>query len=62
MRPPFAPGQFAGRIELSDDFGWGIGLVAHGVYVFLLSGRSGPEWEERQVRAEMERLRRARRG
>jgi len=54
-----SPGSFWFVFPL---IGWGIGLVAHGVYVFLLSGRYGPEWEERQVREEMERLRRARGG
>lgn len=41
---------------------WGIGLTAHGVCVSLLSGRFGLEWEERQVKDEVERLRRSRGG
>ena len=41
--------------------GWGIGLVAHGVYA-LGSGRFlGEAWQERKIREEMDReLRRSR--
>ena len=36
-------------------FGWGIGLVAHGVSVFALGGWLGAEWEERKIRKYLER-------
>jgi hypothetical protein len=36
-------------------FGWGIGLVAHGLAVFARASA----WRERAVAAELERLRRA---
>jgi hypothetical protein len=35
-------------------FGWGIGLAAHGIAVFMLSGAGG--LQERMVRRERERL------
>ncbi len=56
-------GLAAYNIALSPDrlwfiytvFGWGIGLVAHGVYV-MGSGRFlGVEWQERKIRDEMSR-------
>ena len=31
-------------------FGWGIGLVAHGVSVLACKGRLGADWEERKIR------------
>jgi hypothetical protein len=34
-------------------FGWGIGLLAHAVAVFVISGRFGPDWEERKIREYM---------
>jgi hypothetical protein len=30
--------------------GWGIGVFAHAVSVFGISGILGPEWEERKIR------------
>jgi hypothetical protein len=36
-------------------FGWGIGLVAHGVSVFAFSGWLGADWEERKIRRYLER-------
>ncbi len=40
--------------------GWGIGLIAHGVYA-LGSGRFlGEAWQERKIREEMDRERRSR--
>ena len=36
-------------------FGWGIGLVAHGVSVFGFGGIFGHGWEERKIREIMER-------
>ena len=39
-------------------FGWGIGLVAHGLYV-MSSGRwLGTTWQERKIREEMDRMER----
>lgn len=56
-------GLAAYNIALSPDrlwfiytvAGWGIGLVAHGVYVMGSSRFLGPEWQERKIRDEMER-------
>ncbi len=31
-------------------FGWGIGIVVHGVSVFWRGGLWGKEWEERKIR------------
>ena len=36
-------------------FGWGIGLVAHGVSVFAFRGWMGADWEERKIRAYLAR-------
>ena len=33
--------------------GWGIGLAAHAVSVFIIAGRFGPGWEERKIREYM---------
>jgi hypothetical protein len=30
-------------------FGWGIGIVAHAVSVFIFEGRSVSHWEERKI-------------
>jgi len=35
--------------------GWGIGLVAHGIGVFGLSGFLGADWEERKIKQIMEK-------
>ncbi len=35
--------------------GWGIGLVAHGLYVASSGRFLGPEWEARKIREELER-------
>ncbi|WCN36514.1 2TM domain-containing protein [Aneurinibacillus uraniidurans] len=36
-------------------FGWGIGLVAHGVAVLGFGGLFGPEWEKRKIEEFMEK-------
>ena len=36
-------------------FGWGIGLVAHGLSVFAFRGWLGAGWEERKIREYLER-------
>ena len=36
-------------------FGWGIGLVAHGLSVFAFGGWLGADWEERRIRAYLDR-------
>ena len=36
-------------------FGWGIGLLSHGLSVFAFSGAFGKDWEERKVREYLER-------
>jgi hypothetical protein len=38
-------------------FGWGIGLVAHGIAVFGFGGLWGREWEERKIKQIVERNR-----
>ena len=35
--------------------GWGIGLAAHGLWVFAFSGWLGPQWEERKIREYLDR-------
>jgi hypothetical protein len=35
--------------------GWGVGLATHAVLVYGIGGRWGAEWEERTIRALMER-------
>jgi hypothetical protein len=35
--------------------GWGIGLGAHALYVYVLSWRWGSDWEERKIREELDR-------
>ncbi|NTU82921.1 MAG: 2TM domain-containing protein [Chloroflexales bacterium] len=35
--------------------GWGIGLAAHAVTVFVGGGLLGADWEERQIRRQLER-------
>ncbi|NTU82621.1 MAG: 2TM domain-containing protein [Chloroflexales bacterium] len=35
--------------------GWGIGLAAHGVTVFVSGGLLGAGWEEREIRRRIER-------
>lgn len=35
--------------------GWGIGLMAHALSVFILADRLGPGWEERKIREYMGR-------
>ncbi|MBC8753849.1 2TM domain-containing protein [Kordia sp. YSTF-M3] len=38
----------------SDNFGlwilWGIGLVLHGINVFITNGKFGQDWEERKIK------------
>ncbi len=34
-------------------FGWGIGLTAHALAVFVLGDMFGPGWEERKIRQYM---------
>ena len=36
-------------------FGWGIGLLAHGVYAWSAGRFLGPSWTERKIREELER-------
>jgi two-component system, LytTR family, sensor kinase len=36
-------------------FGWGIGLLAHGVSVLAFRGAFGRTWEERKIREYLER-------
>jgi hypothetical protein len=35
--------------------GWGIGLIAHGLYVMSAGRFLGPAWSERKIRETMER-------
>jgi hypothetical protein len=35
--------------------GWGIGLAAHGLSVFAFGGLLGRDWEERKIRAYLDR-------
>lgn len=35
-------------------FGWGVGLLAHAVAVFVIDGRLGTGWEERKIREYMQ--------
>lgn len=35
-------------------FGWGIGLLTHGLSVFALPGMFGKNWEERKIREYMD--------
>jgi len=39
-------------------FGWGIGLVIHGLSVFGIPGLFGPDWEEKKIRQMMEKEKR----
>lgn len=39
--------------------GWGIGLTAHGVNIFGISGRFGSDWEERKIRELMDKNQRS---
>ena len=36
-------------------FGWGIGLIAHGLNAFAFPGFLGSEWEARKIREYIER-------
>ena len=36
-------------------FGWGIGLLAHGLSVFAFGNAFGRQWEERTIRRYLER-------
>jgi hypothetical protein len=36
-------------------FGWGIGLLAHGLSVFAFRGAFGRNWEERKIREYLDR-------
>jgi uncharacterized membrane protein len=36
-------------------FGWGIGLLAHAVAVFVIAGRFDSGWEERKIREYMQK-------
>ncbi len=35
--------------------GWGIGLAAHGLTIFISGGLLGADWEEREIRHRLER-------
>jgi len=35
--------------------GWGVGLLAHGLSVFVFAGWFGADWEQRKVREYLER-------
>lgn len=37
-------------------FGWGIGLVAHGLAVFGLGGFLGKDWEEKKIKKIMDKM------
>jgi hypothetical protein len=37
-------------------FGWGFGVLAHGISVFGLGGLLGKEWEERKIKQIMEKM------
>jgi hypothetical protein len=47
-----SPGEYWFRWPL---FGWGIGLVVHGLSVFAFGRFLGPQWEERKIREIMGR-------
>jgi hypothetical protein len=47
-----SPGEYWFRWPL---FGWGIGLVVHGLSVFAFGSFLGPRWEERKIREIMDR-------
>jgi len=54
----FALGSFTGRPHSWYPWpalAWGIGLVAHGAWVYALGGLLGPSWEERKIREYLER-------
>ena len=36
-------------------FGWGIGILIHGLTVFVFEGRFGREWEEKKIKEIMEK-------
>lgn len=36
-------------------FGWGSGLLAHGLSVFAIGGFFGPDWEELKIREYLEK-------
>ena len=36
-------------------FGWGVGVIAHGINVFELFNWFGPEWEKKQVEKKLDR-------
>ena len=45
-----------GRIWYSwATFGWGIGLLAHGLAVFAFGGWFGARWEDRKIREYLSR-------
>jgi hypothetical protein len=49
-------GTSPGRLWFGwTTFGWGIGLLAHGVSVFAFRGWLGSEWEERKIREYLDR-------
>ncbi|MFK7773046.1 MAG: 2TM domain-containing protein [Saprospiraceae bacterium] len=43
---------------LFPTLGWGIGIVAHYLGVFGLSGPSGEDWEEKELEKEMRKIKR----
>jgi len=54
----FALGQLTGRAHSWYPWpalAWGIGLLAHGVWVFTFGGMLGPAWEERKIREYLEK-------
>lgn len=43
---------------LFPTLGWGIGIVAHYISVFGISGLSGEDWEEKEMDKEMRKIKR----
>jgi hypothetical protein len=53
----YVPDRWVSWWAVWPTFGWGIGLVAHGLSVLPVWGFFSTEWEERKVRELMERER-----
>ena len=48
--------QNPGRLWVGwSAFGWGLGLLAHGLSVFVRPNFFGAEWEERKIREYLEK-------
>jgi len=48
--------QNPGRLWVGwSAFGWGLGLLAHGLSVFVGRGLFGADWEERKIREYLEK-------